>query len=44
MKFLVEEPVALVPFQLAEIRSASGCASALNAFTDVDVWKHLFKR
>jgi hypothetical protein len=37
MKFLVEDPVALVPFQLAEMCSAIGWASALNAFTDVVV-------
>ena len=37
MKFFVEDPVALVPFHLAEIRSASGWASGLKALTGVDV-------
>lgn len=39
MKFLVEAPVALVPFQLEDICSALGNARALSAFKLEDVWK-----
>jgi len=41
MKFFVEPPVALVPFHLAEICSAFGCASALSALTHAEVWRLL---
>lgn len=39
MKFLVEAPVALVPFQLEDICSALGNARAPRAFTLEEVWK-----
>jgi len=41
MKFLVEAPVALVPFQLEDICSALGNARAPRALTLEDVWKVL---
>lgn len=44
MKFLVDPPVALVPFQLAEICSALGKARALRAFKLAEEWNDFARR